>query len=50
MNFFVINSGFLVPDSKGLPALTAWWQGSRAGCVDFTNDDAADWWTVLSRY
>ena len=25
--------------------VTLWWQGFSAGCVDFTNEKAADWWT-----
>ncbi len=31
-------------DGKGVTGLTYWWQGARAGCVDFTNPDAVDWW------
>ena len=28
-----------------LPGTTLWWQGFSAGCVDFTNEEAARWWT-----
>ena len=28
-----------------LPGDTLWWQGFSAGCVDFTNEKAAEWWT-----
>ena len=40
------DNGYFVLDGKGVTGLTYWWQGSRAGYVDFTNEDAVDWWTV----
>ena len=41
-----VEKGYLVGDSvrRGLPGLTSWWQGKMAGCVDFTNQEAKEWW------
>ena len=32
-------------DGMYLPAWTLWWENFAAGMVDFTNQEAADWWT-----
>lgn len=33
-----------IQDSTGVTQLTHWWQGQRAGAVDFTNNEAKSWW------
>jgi len=50
-NYPVITA--LIKDTKGeemslnnIPGLTYWWQGRKAGYIDFTNREAAIWWTV----
>ncbi|KAK2724962.1 hypothetical protein QYM36_001421 [Artemia franciscana] len=35
---------YLVKDKNNNTAITSWWQGKRAGIVDFTNPEARDWW------
>ncbi|KAG0726908.1 Myogenesis-regulating glycosidase [Chionoecetes opilio] len=36
--------GYLAKDSSGSTQLTHWWDGTKAGIVDFTNAEAAAWW------
>ena len=48
----ITNNGAFGDDQFGdfegeafLPGTTLWWQGFSAGYVDFTNTEAAAWWT-----
>ncbi|XP_045612250.2 myogenesis-regulating glycosidase [Procambarus clarkii] len=37
--------GYFVKDSEGQTQKTQWWQGSSAGIIDFSNTEAAAWWS-----
>lgn len=43
---------YFIRDSKTnqagdpLPGMVYWWQSDLAGYVDFTNDEAVQWWKV----
>nr|XP_045612251.1 myogenesis-regulating glycosidase-like isoform X3 [Procambarus clarkii] len=37
--------GYFVKDSEGQTSKTHWWQGSSAGIIDFSNTEAAAWWS-----
>ena len=27
-------------------SMTSWWQGARSGTIDFTNEEAVEWWSA----
>jgi alpha-glucosidase (family GH31 glycosyl hydrolase) len=37
--------GYFVKDQKSIFGMASWWQGSNAGLIDFTNDEAVEWWS-----
>ncbi|XP_068216743.1 myogenesis-regulating glycosidase-like isoform X2 [Palaemon carinicauda] len=37
--------GYFIKDEMGITQITSWWQGSRAGLIDFSNPEAVSWWT-----
>ncbi|XP_063842492.1 myogenesis-regulating glycosidase-like [Scylla paramamosain] len=37
--------GYFIKDSSGATQLTHWWDGRKAGLLDFTNTEAVAWWT-----
>ncbi|XP_069959028.1 myogenesis-regulating glycosidase isoform X3 [Cherax quadricarinatus] len=37
--------GYFVKDSEGQTQKTHWWQGSSAGIIDFSNEEAVAWWS-----
>ncbi|XP_071552492.1 myogenesis-regulating glycosidase-like isoform X2 [Panulirus ornatus] len=43
--FYADQQGYFIKDSEGNTQKTSWWQGSSAGIIDFTNSEAAAWWS-----
>ncbi|XP_053655548.1 myogenesis-regulating glycosidase isoform X3 [Cherax quadricarinatus] len=37
--------GYFIKDSEGQTQKTHWWQGSSAGIIDFSNEEAVAWWS-----
>jgi alpha-glucosidase len=41
-----VDKQYFVKDGKGKPGITSWWQGAYAGIIDYTNNDAVNWWNT----
>ncbi|CAG7835114.1 unnamed protein product [Allacma fusca] len=37
--------GYFVKDERNKFGMVGWWQGSNAGLIDFTNEEAVQWWS-----
>jgi len=39
-----LQNGYFVKGQKDRTGITSWWQGQNSGIIDFTNEDATNWW------